>query len=100
MTAVGRERMSDKTPLDIGFIEGFLPSMDFIYGTLMPLGFHFFSRGKPEVISYGEKFSRFVHGGNTVIFYYQKGLRISWYQVKKGMKINNSPPILFPHYSS
>jgi mannose-6-phosphate isomerase-like protein (cupin superfamily) len=93
LTAAGRERMSDKTPLDIGFMEGFQPSIDFIYGTMMPLGFHFFNRGKPEVIPFGEKFSRFVHGGNTVIFYYQQGLRIGWYQVKKGMKINEDPQL-------
>jgi mannose-6-phosphate isomerase-like protein (cupin superfamily) len=90
LTAAGRARMSDKTPLDIGFMEGFQPTMDFIYGTIMPLGFHFFSRGKPEIIPFGEKFSRYVHGGNAVVFYYQQGLRTGWYQVKKGMKINEN----------
>lgn len=93
LTAVGRARMTDKTPLDIGFMEGFQPSMDFIYGTLMPLGFHFFNRGKPEIIPFGEEYSRTIHGANAIIFYYQQGLRTGWYQVKKGMKINEDPEL-------
>jgi len=80
--------MSDKTPLDFGFMEGYQPPADFIPEVMLPLGFHFFNRGKPEIIPFGEIFSRFVHGGNAVIFYYQKGLRTGWYQVKKGMIIN------------
>jgi len=90
LTAAGRARMTDKTPLDFGFMPGFQASPDFISSVMLPLGFHFFTRGKPEIIPFGEKYSRFVHGGNAVIFYYEKGLRTSWYQVKKGMKINDN----------
>ena len=88
LTAAGRARMSDKTPLDFEFIHGFQPDPDFMGNIMLPVGFHFFTRGKPEVIPFGEEYSRLIHGGNAVIFYYQKGLRTGWYQVKKGMKIN------------
>lgn len=88
LTAAGRARMSDKAPLDFEFIHGFQPDPAFLSEVMLPLGFHFFTRGKPEIIFFGEDHSRFVHGGNAVIFYYQQGLRTGWYQVKKGMKIN------------
>lgn len=102
LTAAGRARMSDKTPFDFEFIHGFQPDPDFLGDVMLPAGFHFFTRGRPEVIPFGKDYSRFVHGGNAVILYYQKGLRTGWYQVKKGMKINenlsdavNSFPTLF-----
>ena len=88
LTAAGRARMSDKTPLDIGIMEGFRPAPDFFSKDVLPLAFHFFNRGKPEIIRFGEKYSRLVHGGNAVVFYYQPGLRTAWYQLKKGMMIN------------
>lgn len=88
LTAAGRARMSDKTPLDFEFIHGFQLDPDFMGDVMLPVCFHFFNRGQPEIIPFGEEYSRFIHGGNAVIFYYQKGLRTGWYQVKKGMKIN------------
>jgi mannose-6-phosphate isomerase-like protein (cupin superfamily) len=89
LTAAGRARMTDKTPLDFGFMEGFTPDPE-IMNKLTNLGFHFFNRGQPEIVRFGESYSRLVHGGNSVIFYYQKGLRTAWYQVKKGMMINEN----------
>lgn len=88
LTAAGRARMSDKTPLDFKFMEGYQASVDFIYEVMLPLGFHFFTRGKPEIVPFGEEYSRLVHGGHAVVFYYQKGLRTGWYKIKKGMVIN------------
>jgi len=88
LTAAGRARMSDKAPLDIEFMEGFQPSMDFISDVMLSLVFHFFNRGKPEIIPFGEEYSRIVHGGHAVVFYYQTGLRTAWYKIKPGMFIN------------
>lgn len=88
LTAAGRARMSDKTPLDFEFMEGFQGSMDFISEVMLPLSFHFFNRGKPEIIPFGEQYSRIVHGGHAVVFYYQKGLRTAWYKIEPGMFIN------------
>lgn len=90
LTAAGRARMSDPTPLDFGFMEGFEPSPEFLSDVMLPLGFHFFNRGKPEIVYFGEEYSRNVHGGNAVIFYYQQGLRTGWYQVRPGMMINEN----------
>lgn len=88
LTAAGRARMSDKTPMDFGFMEGFTVTPEYISRVILPLGFHFFNRGKPEIIRFGESYSRKIHGANAVIFYYQEGLRTGWYQLKKGMVIN------------
>jgi len=35
--------------------------------------------------------SRFIHGAQAKILYYEKGLRSSWYQIKKGQHINADP---------
>jgi mannose-6-phosphate isomerase-like protein (cupin superfamily)/putative sterol carrier protein len=87
LTAMGRARASDKAPADIIFMKDFNPTPETM-GRILPLPFHFFTLGTPEFISFGEEFSRFVHGGNMVLFYYETGLRTAWAQIKKGMVIN------------
>jgi mannose-6-phosphate isomerase-like protein (cupin superfamily) len=87
LTAAGKARDSDPSPLDIAFMEGFKPGPDTMEKVLHVL-FHFFNTTSPEVVRFGEDNSRFVHGGNAVVFYYAKGLRTAWYQLKKGMVIN------------
>lgn len=87
MTAVGRARASDWAPLDFEFMEGAQQTPESIE-KFLHYAFHFFVRGIPEIVYYGEKYSRFIHGGNAVVFYYTKGLRSGWYQIKKGMVIN------------
>ena len=87
LTAAGQARSTDPVPLDIGFMEGFSPAPDTM-GKILHVLFHFFNTNNPEIVRFGEKHSRFVHGGNAVVFYYTKGLRTAWYQLKKGMVIN------------
>ena len=87
MTAAGRARASESAPLDIKFTEGAQPSPE-IWEKILHYGFHFFAMGSPEIVFFGEEHSRFIHGGNMVVFYYAKGLRTAWCQVKKGMVIN------------
>jgi len=87
LTAMGRARASDPAPADIKFTEGFIPTPALL-AKVLPLIFHFFTLGSPEIVHYGEPYSRSVHGGNMVIFYYEKGLRTAWAQVKKGMVVN------------
>ena len=65
------------------------PTPEFIE-KIVSLAFHFFNRGSPEFIHFGENYSRFIHGGNAVVFYYTKGLRTAWYQIKKGMIVNEN----------
>jgi mannose-6-phosphate isomerase-like protein (cupin superfamily) len=87
MTAVGRARMSDETPLDFRFPPDFRPTVEAL-GELLRLHFHFWNREWPEVIPFGDGLTRRVHGGNTSILYYQEGLRTSWYQLEPGLHIN------------
>lgn len=87
LTAAGRARASEPAPLDIKFMEGVQPSPE-IMEKIFHYAFHFFVMGSPEIVYFGEEYSRFIHGGNMALFYYAKGLRTAWCQVKKGMVIN------------
>jgi len=90
LTAMGRARASDPAPMDIGLMDGFEPAPDF-FGRLIPFSFHFWTRGFPEVVDFGKKNSREVHGANMVVFYYQEGLRSAWAQIEKGQHVNEDP---------
>ena len=90
LTAMGRARASDTAPMDIEFMAGFQPDADF-FARFIPLTFHFWTRGIPETVNFGKRHSREVHGGNMVVFYYQKGLRSAWAQIEKGQHINKDP---------
>jgi mannose-6-phosphate isomerase-like protein (cupin superfamily) len=91
LTAMGRARMSDQTPLDFGFMEGFQPTPELL-GWGVKFSFHFWTKGTPEMVDFGENtLSRFVHGAQAKILYYEQGLRSSWYQIRKGQHINSNP---------
>ena len=90
LTAAGKARESDPSPLDLTFMEGFVPSAETM-PAIFHVIFHFFNTSNPEIVRFGEANSRFVHGGNAVVFYYEKGLRTAWYQLKKGMVVNADP---------
>ncbi len=100
LTAMARARMNEPAPMDVIPLNGFVPDKEFI-GELLPLTYSFFITGTPEVVYFGEEFSREVHGGKAVAFYYTSGLRSAWYKVKKGMIINKDfekSPNPFPSY--
>jgi len=91
LTAMGKAKMSDPAPMDFDFMEGFEPDSNMM-GWLAEFTFHFWTRGVPEIVNFGEQTkSRFVHGGFAKILYYQEGLRSAWYQLKRGQHINKSP---------
>jgi mannose-6-phosphate isomerase-like protein (cupin superfamily) len=90
LTAMGRARASAPAPMDVEFMEGFRPEADFL-ARFIPYTFHFWTRGFPEVVSFGRQYSREVHGANMVVFYYQKGLRSAWAQIEKGQHVNADP---------
>ncbi|MEW5901558.1 MAG: cupin domain-containing protein [Acidobacteriota bacterium] len=90
LTAMGRARASDPTPMDIEFMAGFQPDADF-FARFIPFTFHFWTRGFPETVNFGKEHSREVHGANMVVFYYQKGLRSAWAQIEKGQHVNRDP---------
>ncbi len=90
LTAMGKARYSDAAPMDIDGTPGFQPGPDFA-ATFLPLSFHFWTRGFPEIVNYSPGASRVVHGANMVIFYYQPGLRSAWGQLVKGQHVNADP---------
>lgn len=87
LTAMGKARAADPAPMDIEFMDGFQPGPDF-FARFIPFTFHFWTRGFPEIVSFGKKHSREVHGAHMVVFYYQEGLRSAWAQMEKGQHVN------------
>ncbi|WP_162254211.1 cupin domain-containing protein [Sediminicola sp. YIK13] len=80
LTAQGKAFAGDYTPMSIKQMEGYEPSME-EYAKINPFSFHFWTRGFPEIIPFGEGKTRRAHGSNFTVFYYQTGLRTAWYRV-------------------
>jgi len=100
LTAMARANINDPAPLDVIPLNGFMPNKKFL-GKLLPMTYSFFITKAPEVVYFGEKFSREIHGGKAVVFYYTPGLRSAWYRIEEGMMINkdfNKSPNPFPSY--
>lgn len=87
LTMMAKEFSSDITPMDIGVMEGFQPTEDFA-GTVIPLSFHFWNRGAPEIINFANEETRLSHGANVGIFYYQPGFRSGWFNILPGQHVN------------
>ena len=90
LTSMGKARASDIAPVEFDVTEGFTPGAEY-WERLSLLTFHFWTRGQPEIVKFDKKYSRIVHGGNVVLFYYQRGLRSAWFQIEKGQHINEDP---------
>jgi mannose-6-phosphate isomerase-like protein (cupin superfamily) len=90
LTAMGQARRSDPIPLTptFGARLATLPDVELLF---RKLAFHFWTRGWPEVIPFGEQATRLVHGGNLAVLVYDKDFRSAWFQVKPGMHINAEP---------
>lgn len=80
LTAQGKAFTGDYTPMSISMMEGYEPNME-EYGKINPFSFHFWTRGFPEIIPFGEGMTRRAHGSNFTVFYYEPGLRTAWYRV-------------------
>ena len=87
LTLMGKAFSSDVTPMDIEFQEGFEAPDNFV-AQLLPLTFHFWTKGKPEFIEFGADNTRMVHGTNTGILYYQPGFRSGWFNILPGQHVN------------
>ncbi len=90
LTAQGKSFGDDYAPMDVLHMDGFEPSFA-EYGAINPFSFHFWTRGFPEVIPFGEGMTRRAHGSNFVVFYYQPGLRTAWYRVEPGERVRDDP---------
>ena len=90
LTAAGKARSSDSAPLEVGLMDGYEPGPEF--GRLFrTLTFHFWTRGLPEAIPFGESFARTVHGGEASVLFYDTGFRSSYYAIQPGQHTNKNP---------
>ena len=90
LTAMGRARASDLTPLRLRLPDDFLADSQ-IPNNFIPLTLHFWNRDWPETIRFGEGTTRYIHGANATVLIYGDRLRTAWYQLKPGMHINSDP---------
>jgi len=90
LTAMGQARSIDPVPLRMTFPEGFRWTPE-ASATVLPLVFHFWTRGSPETLRFGDGTTRLVHGGNVAVIYYDRGLRTAWCQLLPGIHINADP---------
>lgn len=88
MTSMGRERLSDQTPMNFGLANGYQYTPQFM-AEVMPFIFHFWTKGQPEIVRFGDlDQARLVHGAYATPFYYEEGLRSGYYRLEKGQHIN------------
>ncbi len=90
LTLMAKAFSTDETPMDIEVQDGFQPSEDFL-SLVIPLSFHFWNRGTPEVIHFGRDNTRVTHGTNVGVFYYQPGFRSGWFDIRPGQHVNENP---------
>ncbi|HEX8171343.1 MAG TPA: cupin domain-containing protein [Thermoanaerobaculia bacterium] len=90
LTAMGKARDSDAAPMDFDAPAGAQPSDESVRAFL-PLIFHFWTRGTPEIVPFGPTLTRPLHGGHVVLFYYQPGVRYGWFHLVRGDHVNADP---------
>jgi len=88
LTAQGKAFAGDYTPMSVKMMEGFEPTSE-EYAKINPFSFHFWTRGFPEIIPFGEGMTRRAHGSNFVVFYYETGLRTAWYRILPGERVRD-----------
>lgn len=88
MTAIGRENMSDVTPLNFKLGPNATMTPDLLKKILNFIQ-RFFNPSHPEVIKLEKDFARLVHGAWAIPMFYHTGFRSGWYQVEKGQRLNN-----------
>lgn len=88
LTSMGKAFSTDFAPMDIDVMEGFVPTGEAM-GHLIKLSFHFWTRGMPEIVRFGnDANTRELHGANATLFYYQPGFRSGWFSIAKGQHVN------------
>jgi mannose-6-phosphate isomerase-like protein (cupin superfamily) len=87
LTGAAKAFSTDFAPFDADVMDGFNPDKEFLK-TLLSVYFHFWTKGIPERIPYGLDFTRFTHGAQASVFYYQPGFRSAYVAVKKGQHAN------------
>ncbi len=90
ITAQGKAFSDDYAPMEVLQMEGYQPTME-QYAAVNPFSFHFWTRGFPEMIPFGEENTRKLHGSNVVGFYYEPGLRTIYSRIEPGETIRDDP---------
>lgn len=87
LTSMAKAFSSDYAPMDIQVQDGYQPDENFV-AKVLPLTFHFWTKGNPELIPFGPNMTRKTHGSNTGVFYYQPGFRSGWFNILPGDHVN------------
>jgi mannose-6-phosphate isomerase-like protein (cupin superfamily) len=90
LTAGVKAFSTDYAPLDIEAMDGFQPSQEFV-GNVLAFTFHFFTKGTPEIVPFGQHHTRSTHGAQASIFYYDTGLRTGYGYLHPGQHANEHP---------
>lgn len=90
LTASVQAFSTDPAPLRVGLMEG-APRDPATIDRLQRILFHFWTTGFPEMIPFGESLTRFTHGTDAVVLYYQQGFRSGWFSLKPGQHANQDP---------
>lgn len=87
LTAMGRENMSDQTPLNftLGNEFSLTPALMDKFLTFVQ---RFFNPTHPEKVNLVKSSARLVHGGWAIPMFYHSGFRSAWYQLEKGQNLN------------
>ena len=87
LTAMGRENMSDQTPLDfrLGKDVTMTPAL---MSQLLSFVQRFFNPTHPEMVKFTKSAARMVHGAWAIPMFYHSGFRSGWYQLDKGQRLN------------
>lgn len=87
LTAIVRGFASDPAAMSTRVMPGFDGGAD-TGALILDLTFHFWTRGWPEIIPFDEGRTRFVHGTDAVVLFYQPGFRSGWFSMKPGQHAN------------
>ncbi len=89
-TSVGRENMSDSTPLDGAM---YRPVTNHLMNDVLFFIQRFFNSSPHDKVILKKENSRIVHGSNAIPLFYQQnddiGVRSAWYLIEKGNRVNN-----------
>ena len=90
LTGAVKAFSTDYAPFDLEVMDGYQPGPDFV-GKVLPLMFHFWTKGTPEIIPFGPHYARNTHGAQATVFYYQPGFRSGAGTIFPGQHANEHP---------
>ncbi|MGB5262581.1 MAG: cupin domain-containing protein [Lutimonas sp.] len=90
LTAGVKAFSTDFAPFDLEVMEGFQPDEKFV-GDVLGFTFHFWTKGMPEIVPFGQHYTRGTHGAQAAIFYYDTGLRTGYGYLHPGQHANEHP---------